>query len=188
MAGDMSSGSLCATDTVSRKIEDLQYTLGEGPCVEAHELNRVVAEPDLSTAPGGRWPAFTPAAIEAGARAVFAFPMRLGAVRIGALDLYRDRPGALSDDQHADGLVMADVAARWVLDVQAGAPAGVLAAELESGGDFHYALHNAAGMLAVQLNVSVTESLVRLRAHAFATGRPLGEIASDVVARRLRLA
>ena len=77
--------------------------------------------------------AFTPQAVEAGVRAVFGFPLRVGAVRLGALNLYQDRPGPLSDDQHADALVMADVIARWVLDVQAGAPPGALAEELERG-------------------------------------------------------
>ena len=187
MSGDVPRGSLCATDEVSRVIEDLQYTLGEGPCVEAHEQDRVVLEPDLADPRTPRWLAFSPPALEAGARAVFAFPMRVGSVRLGALNLYRDRPGPLSDDQHADGLVMADVAAQWVLDMQADAPPGAVAEELERGADFHFSLHNAAGMLSVQLGVSVAEALIRLRAYAFTGGRPLTDVAQDVVARRLRI-
>ena len=124
MSGDVPRGSLCTTDEVSQLIEELQYTLGEGPCVDAYQQDRVVAEPDLADPVTPRWPAFTPPALEAGARAVFGFPLRVGAVRLGALNLYRDRPGPLSDDQHADALVMADVAARWVLEAQAGAPSG----------------------------------------------------------------
>jgi hypothetical protein len=187
MSGDVPRGSLCATDEVSHLIEDLQYELGEGPCVEAHEFGQVVLEPDLADPVAPRWLAFTPTAVQAGARAVFAFPMRIGTVRLGALNLYRDQPGPLSDDQHADGLVMADVATQWVLDAQAAAPPGAVAAELERGADFHLAVHNAAGMVSVQLDISVTEALIRLRAHAFATDRPLGDIAEDVVARRLRI-
>ena len=83
-------------------------------------------------------------------RAVFGFPLRVGTVRLGALNLYRDPPGPLSDDQHADALVMADVAARWVLEAQAGAPPGAVAEELEAGADFHFVVHNAAGMVSVQ--------------------------------------
>jgi hypothetical protein len=90
---------------------------------------------------------------------VFAFPLRLGGVRLGALNVYRDRPGALSDDQHADGLALADMIAGWVLDTQAGAPAGAVAEKVELGADFHYGLHNAAGMVSVQLGVSVAEAL-----------------------------
>ncbi len=187
MAGDVPQGSLCTTNAVSGVIEELQFTLGEGPCVDAYHYDRVVLEPDLADPATPRWFGFTPRAVEAGARAVFGFPLRVGSVRLGALNLYQDRPGPLSDDQHADALVMADVVARWVLDAQAGAPPGGLAEELERGGDFHFVVHNAAGMVSVQLGVSVTEALIRLRAHAFSHDRVLDDVAEDVVARRLRL-
>jgi hypothetical protein len=163
MSGEIPRGSLCASDEVSHLIEDLQYTLGEGPCVDAYGQDRVVAEPDLADPVTRRWPAFTPPALAAGARAVFGFPLRVGTVRLGALNLYRDCPGPLSDDQHADALVVAGVAARWVLEAQAGASSGAVAAELETGADFHFVVHNAAGMVSVQLGVSVTEALIRLR-------------------------
>ncbi len=187
MSGDVPQGSVCTTDDVSALIEDLQYELGEGPCVDAFHHDRVVAEPDLADPATPRWLGFTAPAVEAGVRAVFGFPLRVGTVRLGALNLYRDRPGPLSDDQHADGLVMADVAARWVLEVQAHAPAGVLADELEAGADFHFVVQNAAGMVSVQLGVSVTEALIRLRAYAFGHDRLLGDVARDVVAHTLRL-
>ena len=111
MSGELPGGSLCSSDGVSHLIEDLQYTLGEGPCVDAGRQDTVVAEPDLADPVTRRWPVFTPAALQAGARAVFGFPLRVGTVRLGALNLYRDCPGPLSGDQHADTLVMADVAA-----------------------------------------------------------------------------
>ncbi len=87
-------------------IEELQYTLGEGPCIDAHQTGTAVAEPDLVAPAVPRWPAFTPKAVDAGARAIFGFPVRIGAARIGALNLYRERTGPLSDDQHADALVL----------------------------------------------------------------------------------
>ncbi len=154
MSGDIPRGSLGTTDEVSHLIEELQYTLGEGPCVDAYRQDNVVAEPDLTDPLTRRWPAFTPPVLEAGVRAVFGFPLRFGAVRLGALDFYRDRPGPLSDDQHADALVIADVTARLVLETQAGAPPGTVAEELEAGADFHFAVHNAAGMISVQPRVS----------------------------------
>jgi GAF domain len=187
MSGDFAQGSVCSSNEVSALVEDLQYTLGEGPCVDAYLQDRVVVEADLADPVVSRWPAFTPPAVAAGVRAVFGLPLRVGAVRIGALNLYRDRPGPLDDDQHADSLVLADLAARWVLDVQAGAPPGTLAEELERGGDFHFVVHNAAGIVSVQLDVSVTEALIRIRAHAFRHDRPLGEVARDLIAHRLRL-
>jgi len=187
MSGDIPHGSLCTTDEVSDLIEELQYTLGEGPCVDAYQQDNVVAEPDLADPLTRRWPVFTPPALQAGVRAVFGFPLRFGTVRLGALNFYRDRPGPLSDDQHADALVIADVTARWVLETQAGAPPGTVAEELEAGADFHFAVHNAAGMISVQLGISITEALIRLRAHAFSHNRLIADVAQDVIARTLRL-
>jgi len=187
MAGEIPRGSLWTNNAVSNLIEELQFTLGEGPCVDAYHEDRVISEPDLGAPQKQRWPAFSPRALAAGARALFGFPLRVGTVRLGALNLYRDQPGPLSDDQHADALVMADVMARWVLEVQAEAPPGALAAELEHGADFHFLVHNAAGMVSVQLGISVTEALIRLRAHAFGSDRLLRDVAADVVERKLRL-
>jgi len=187
MSGDIPRGSLCTTNAVSHLIEELQYTLGEGPCVDAYQQDQVVAEPDLAEPVASRWLAFTPPALAAGVRAVFGYPLRVGSVRLGALNLYRRWAGPLTDDQHADALVLADVAARWVLEAQAGAPPDVLAAELESGADFHFAVHNAAGMVSAQLEISVTEALIRLRAYAFTSDRLLTDVARDIIARRLRL-
>jgi GAF domain len=187
MSGEVPQGSLCTTNDVSDRIEELQYTLGEGPCVDAYHHNRVVLEPDLANPTRPRWLAFTPRALEVGVRAMFAFPVRDGAARLGALNLYQDRPGPLGDDGHADALVMAEVIAHWVLDAQGAAPSGAVAKELESGADFHFVVQNAAGMVSVQLGVSVTEALIRLRAYAFSENRLVREVAEDVVAHRLRL-
>jgi ANTAR domain/GAF domain len=187
MSGDTQRGSVCSSNDVSALIEDLQYTLGEGPCVDAYRQDRPILEPDLANPVMARWLAFTPPAVAAGAQAIFGFPVQVGTIRLGALNLYRDRPGALSDDQHADALVMADVAARAVLVAQAKAPPAELAAELETGGNFRFVVHQASGMVAAQLGIGVGEAFVRLRAYAFANDRMLNDVAEDVVARRLRL-
>jgi hypothetical protein len=186
MSGDTPRGSVCSSNPVSALIEDLQYTLGEGPCVDAYHQDRPVLEADLAQPGVPRWFAFTPPAVDAGARAVFGFPLGVGSIRLGALNLYRDHPGPLSDDQHADALVMAGVAARAVLAIQAQAPPGALAAELESGSGFHYVVHQASGMVAAQLEVSVGEAMIRLRAYAFANDCLLADAAREVVSRRLR--
>jgi len=187
MSGDLPRGSVCTTNTVSAVIEELQYALGEGPCVDAYHQDRPVLEPDLASPSTPRWLAFTGPAIEAGVRAVFGFPLQVGAVRLGALNLYCDQPGPLTDDQHADALVMAGVAAQAVLVLQANGPPRKLSAELGAGADFHYVVHQASGMVAAQLDVSVGQALIRLRAYAFGNDRPLSEVSKDVVARKLRL-
>lgn len=186
MSGDVPRGSVCTTDETSAIIEDLQFALGEGPCLDAHHGHLPVLEPDLASAGSVRWPAFTPPALEAGARAVFGYPMELGAVRLGALNLYRDAPGGLSGEQHANALAMAEIAAEAVLMLQSGSTDGALAADLESAADFQYVVHQAAGMVAAQLGVSVAVALIRLRAYAFGSGDPLRSVAEQVVGRALR--
>lgn len=186
MSDDVPRGSLCTTDTTSALIEHLQYTLGEGPCVDAYEQGRAVLEPDLAHPSTLRWLAFAGQAVRAGVLAIFGFPLQVGAVRLGSLNLYRDQPGPLRDEQHADALVMSDIAAQAILVLQADAPPGKLSAELQEGADFQYVVHQASGMVAAQLEVSIAQGLIRLRGHAFGNDRALAEVAGDVVARRLR--
>ena len=186
MAGDVPQGSLCTTDKVSALIEESQFALGEGPCVDAYHGDRPVLEPDLANPNTPRWLAFTGPVLDAGVRAIFGFPLHVGAVRLGALNLYRDVPGSLTDEQHADALAMADIATRAVLVMQSNAPLGQIAVELEKGADFEFVVHQASGMVAAQLEVSVGQALIRLRGYAFGNARPLRDVAEDVVARRLR--
>ena len=187
LAGDEPQGSVCTTDAVSTLIEELQYTLGEGPCIDAHRQHTPIIEPDLADPATVRWSEFARSAVDAGARAVFGFPVSVRETRLGALNLYRDRPGPLTDDQHADALVVADVAARAIFMMQADAAPGGLGPELESGGNFRFVVHQAAGMVAVQLGIPVSDALLRLRAYAFSSGRTVSDVAADVTARRLRL-
>jgi hypothetical protein len=186
MSGEVSRGSLCSSNKVSAELEDLQFTLGEGPCIDAFRLDRPVLESDLADPHATRWPAFTPAALRVGARAVFGFPVQVGVARLGSLNFYRDRPGALTDDQHADSLVMADVAARAVIAMQSEAPPGSVPPEFEAAGGLRFVVHQASGMVSVQLGVTVTEALVRMRAHAFGHDVSLEALARDIVSRRKR--
>ncbi len=184
LAENAPQASLCTTGGVSALIEELQYTFGEGPCIDAHRSGIVVAEPDLVAPSIPRWPAFTPRVVQAGARAIFGFPVRIGGTRVGALNLYRDEPGPLRDDQHADALAMADVVARVLLVLQADTPPGFVPEVLHM--DLQSVVHQAVGMVSIQLEVSVGEALVRLRAYAFSSDRPLAEVARAVTDRLLR--
>jgi hypothetical protein len=186
MSEGIPQGSLCSSNEVSTLIEDLQYTLGEGPCVDAYELDHPVLEPNLAAAGPSRWPAFAPPAVEAGARAMFGFPLQVGAIRLGAMNLYRATAGALHDEQHRDALLMAGVVARAVLAMQAGAPPGRLGEDLQMGLDLRLVVHQAAGMVSAQLEISIVDAMIRLRAHAYASARTVAAVADDVVARRLR--
>jgi hypothetical protein len=178
---------LCASDRIAARLADLQYTLGEGPCLDAHERGRAVSEPDLAGARRPRWTAFGPAALAAGAAAVFSYPLRLGGVRLGALTFYQRESGTLTGAQDADARALAGLLTSAVLGIQARAAPGSLSPELDLLASAQAEVHQAAGMLSVQLGIGVGEALVRLRAHAYASGRALAEVAADVVAGRLRL-
>lgn len=177
---------LSASDPIATRLEDLQLVLGEGPTVDAHQTGRPSGEPNLPRPRYERWIAFTPAACAAGAGAVFSFPLRIGAVRIGALTLYNAATGDLSDEQHADAIAIAGLATTAILAIQAETSTGLLSPHLEMLAANNAGVHQASGMVSVQLGVSVGEALTRIRAKAFALERSLSEVAGDIVARRMR--
>jgi GAF domain len=180
-------GVVCATDDVASRVEDLQLTLGEGPCVDAVRTGGPVLVSDVGSADiggAGRWPGFVGEASAAGIAAVFAFPLRIGSIAIGAMDLYRDRAGDLTPSRVRAGQTAADAAAHAVLELGLGR--GPFADDQGLRSSYLMQVHQATGMIQVQLDVRTDEALLMLRARAFASGRTLVEVATDVVARRLR--
>lgn len=186
---------MCATDPVCEQLAELQLTLGEGPCRDVLSSAAPVLTADLGdTEAGRRWPAFTPEALELGAGAIFGFPLIVGAILPGVMGVYRRSAGLLTGGQLGDLLILADIAVMLLLGgIGEGAAAGADGdgAWLE-GQSPDLALHRAeidqaTGMLTVQLGVPVTEAFARLRAYAYGESRRLGDVASDIVARRLRL-
>jgi hypothetical protein len=169
-----------------RNLEELQYTVGEGPGVEAYGSGGPVLVPDLAAA-GRRWPGFIDlAAAQLGA--VFAFPLQEGAIRLGSLTLYRRRPGALSTEELADSAALADLATTALLvDTGDGSTDGAdVAPWAREGSPGHYDDVNVAtGMLAAELRISIEDAFLRLRAHAFSHNQPLLEVARAVLERRL---
>jgi hypothetical protein len=181
------------TDEVSEELAELQLTLGEGPGPDASASGGPVLASDLGDMEAARrWPVFAPAARQAGAAAIFAFPLRIGAIRAGVMGLYRARPGPLSAVHLGDALTFADTATLLLLDSQDRA-AGDLAAGPGPGGQpagltLHRAeIDQATGMLTEQLGVGIAEAFIRLRAYAYAHDRRLADLARDIVARRVRL-
>jgi hypothetical protein len=186
MSGAESASVLAGSGRHAQTVTGLQMELGEGPCLQAHASGIPVLLPDLTAENANRWPAFVAAALAVGVYAEFSLPLTVGLGGIGTLDLCRDRPGMLSDEQLADALVAADIARDAVL-YQQYAPEGPGLAELlaEVGTD-RIVIHQATGMIAAQLDDTITNALARLRAAAFASGRSMYDIAQDVVERRVR--
>ncbi|MFD3581713.1 ANTAR domain-containing protein [Streptomyces sp. NPDC058683] len=192
MSRGAASHPLCSTDSISEQLEELQLTLGEGPCVDAFLHGSAVLTPDLLTVElHDRWAVFTDAALKAGARAVFALPLQMGAICPGVLDLYADVPTVLNAEELADALAFADLATLLLLDAridETGEPADGPSPDrgFDDLGGYRTEIAQATGILTVQLGVGINEAFVRLRAHAYLQGRRLADVAADVVAHRLR--
>ncbi len=181
-------GVVCATDERAALIEDVQFTAGVGPCMDAAQNGRPVLLPDLANGQyfgDGRWPTFSERAHLPGIAAIFAFPLRIGATTIGALDLYRDRPGDLTTGQLSAALLAADAAAIALLDLDTTRD-DAFADDSEARAAYQLHVHQATGMVKVQANVSIDDALLLLRARAFSSGRSLSDVAADVVGRRVR--
>ncbi len=176
---------LAATDERARQLEELQFALGEGPCVEASGGGRPVLEPDLVATGSPRWPRFGAAVLDAGVRAVFAFPLRVGAIRVGVLDLYRDAPGRLTTPDLTEALAFADAATAVILHLQDHDREDGAGSALTDPIGSRAVVHQATGMIAVQLGISLAEALLHLRVYAYASGRTVSAIAADVVDRRM---
>jgi ANTAR domain/GAF domain len=166
-----------ASDAVTARLDDLQSTLGEGPCQDAARDGRAVLVGDLTGPAGLRWPMFTDAALAAGFRAVFAFPLQIGVIRLGTLALVRARPGGLERGALAHALIVADVAALTLIGMPVGDPEDASDLRSDVSSMYRAEIHQATGMLMAQLGVSAQEALVRLRAHAYARGQTADEVA-----------
>ena len=172
--------TLHATDPVAAAIEELQFTLGEGPCMDAAASGEPVLVSDLrdpSVGVADRWPMFFDEASRVGVRAVFAFPLRIGEVALGVMDLYRGAPGELTSSQMSSTVATVDAMRLHLLDVDALLPD-------EPGTSYPMTVHQAAGMVMVQLGCSIEEALVRLRGTAYRDDRRVQELAADVVSGR----
>jgi hypothetical protein len=185
--GGGQAGPVCVSNQRVAALEDLQFTMGEGPCRDAFRTGVPVHAPTFDVAIIARWPTFVDVAHESGISSVFAYPLMTKGARVGVLTLYHDGEGDLSAAQHDDSLAMAGILTETVLSMQDAAPAGKLAAGLEGAVDYRAQVHQASGMVAVQLGIPVAEALLRIRARSYAVGRPIGLVASDIIARRLRL-
>ena len=174
---------LTAADPASERMEELQFVLGEGPCVDAAISRRPVLVSDLVREGPLRWPAYASAMGEAGVSAVFAFPLQIGAVQLGVLDFFRAQPGDLSGPELARAFALADAALAILLDKDDPAADGPDPDGMPVGPS---ELFQAQGMVMVQIGGSLTEAMSRIRAYAYAENRRLIDVARDVVSRRLR--
>jgi GAF domain-containing protein len=177
---------LYASDEVVAHIEALQFSLGEGPCVEAFETHRPVLVPDLAATSAPSWPVFAEEMIDQPVSAIFAFPLQSDAISLGAIDLYRRRTGRLSSKELAIAVALTDVAAMVLLAVRLGeSPLGGIGAQQWTLHGDRGVVHQASGVMMAAFDLSPEQALSRLRGYAFATGRMVDDVARDIVVRVL---
>lgn len=174
-----------ASDGVAARLEELQFELGEGPHHAALSTGKPVMVSELSTAQMQRWPVLGAAVAQIGVGALFAFPLTIGAATVGVVDMYRETSGVMDSGTVSTALSLASWTAGPALRLAA------LSANEETPGaqrlapEMRREVHQATGIILVQLGVSATEALSRLQAHAFASGHTLEYVAHEVVARRI---
>lgn len=180
---DGNQSTICSTNRTAARGEALQFELGEGPHWEALQLSAPVLCPDLAAEGWAKWPMFGAAALEIGMAAVYAFPMKMGAVSVGVVDLYSAVPRRLDEHQIALAASMANRTAAPAARHATNSANSPLTSEHELAPALRREVHQATGMVQAQLDVSATEAFARLRAHSYTSGRPIEDIAREVVAR-----
>ncbi|WP_233265357.1 GAF and ANTAR domain-containing protein [Leifsonia sp. AG29] len=176
--------TVAASDSIAARLDELQFDLGEGPCWDAVRLRRPVLEPDLRAAAAASWPAFSPAALDAGVGALFAFPMLIGRLRIGAVDLYSREPLVLDQADTREASRLADEAGRRLLH-RALTALGADDLPEDRNPFSRRAVHQATGMVLAQLDVSADDARSVIQAHAYATNRSMMEVSREVLEGRL---
>jgi hypothetical protein len=180
----LGSETVAASDAQSARIDELQFDLGEGPCWDAMRSAQPVLAPSIRTTGATRWPAFTHSVIQDGVSSVFAFPLTVGPVRFGAIDMYSAAPVRLSETQTRQAVAMAEIVSRHVLRralaaIGEGPEAGVSAYSRRL-------IHQASGVVLAQIDVSADDARLVIQGHAFAAGRSMMDVAQDILAGRLR--
>ena len=177
----LGSETLSASDARAARLDELQFDLGEGPCWDAMATARPVLAPDLRAHPSASWPAFSRAILDDHLGAIFAFPLVIGPLRIGAIDLYALRPTELTDEQSRQAAEMAEVVSRRVLR------RAIMRMNHEAGDDkpgnafSRRTIHQATGMVLSQLDVAIDDARLVIEGHAFASNRSMMDVATDIV-------
>jgi transcriptional regulator with GAF, ATPase, and Fis domain len=182
---DGQQSTIGTSNSLAARAETLQFELGEGPHWEALSSGRPLLVPDLSHQSHAQWPLFSSAARELGIAAVFAFPMRMGAATIGVVDLYCVAPRTLTPHEVALATSMAGRFAAAAAREAMASATDPHSTEHDRAPSMRREVHQATGMIQAQLDTTTTNALARLRAYAFSSGRPIDELAREVVARRL---
>lgn len=181
--------SICASDTTAARIDELQFDLGEGPRWQALQTRRPVMLPHVKSNGHSGWPVFSKAILDYDVAAIYVFPLQLGAMDVGVIELYSTTPGSLSHGDYSMALQLADTAAwqmlRHILTAAPGDNADTIDPDRDKSPLSRREVHQATGMVLAQAGTSATDALLLLRAHAFSQGLTVREVSRDVVNKKI---
>jgi transcriptional regulator with GAF, ATPase, and Fis domain len=170
---------VAASDGPGRMLEVVESATGQGPCTEAFINNTVVASTDVTAEE--RWPDLANAIRPYGVRAVLGLPVRLGAVTVGTLDVYYDRPHVWGDDECQALGRYRDVIESTLAAAVAAHNAGELAAQLQYALDYRVIIERGVGYLMARDQVDSITAFARLRRAARDTQSKIGDVAQQLV-------
>lgn len=179
--------TVCASDPVAARIDALQLELGEGPRWTALSSRAPALCADLRGQGHTQWPVFTEAVGHLDVRAVFSFPMIMGAAVVGVVDVYCRNPRPVDPHFLSLASLLAGRAASGAVQIALQSAERETSQESSMAPAMRREVHQATGVLISQLRVSATEAFARLRGHAFVTNQSIEEVAHEIVERRLRL-
>lgn len=179
----LGSETISATDDVAAHLDELQFDLGDGPCWEAVRTLAAVIEPDFRTRGVERWPAFAAAVEKDAVASMFAFPLSVGELKMGAVDLYASEPVTLSRQARAQAATMAEVIGRHVLRA---ALSDFAERDAQAGVYSRRTIHQATGIVLAQLDITPDDAVLMIQARAFSTGQRMMEVAQAIVDGTLR--
>jgi hypothetical protein len=176
--------ALASSSERMRLLELIELQREDGPCLDSWRTGEPARADDLAEAVD-RWPRFAPSALAAGFASVYALPLRLREERIGALNLFADRPSALGREDEALGQAMADVATIGILHERSLDERTSVADQLKVALRSRVTLEQAKGMVIAQTGLDADGAFALLRSYSRASGRRLGEVARAVTDRSL---
>lgn len=177
---------MTSSSEAMRVVELFELQSHEGPCLDAFRTGQPVVDHDLET-DNDRWPQFAAVAMNAGFRAADAIPMRLRQQVIGALNLFRTRPGSLNPDDLVIAQALADIATIAILQHRTAVEAQVLNVQLNHALTSRVAIEQAKGMVAERERVDMEYAFTRLRTHARNHNQRLSDVANDLVQGTLQI-
>jgi len=176
---DLHRVTLCSTDDIAARLENLQEVIGEGPVADAAGSDQPVTA-ELGAAIGDRrWPVLSATvAEELGALIVHAFPIRVGTEPVGVVSVYRHLESSEWKPQLEEASFLAEVIGSAITSSGLDADDGMT-------WDVRDRISQATGMVVAQLGISPPDAAALLRAAAFSAELELGQIATEILEYRL---